>query len=61
MEQDDIYICGHTRKCKWKGSRSQLVDRPEPNSPILCWTQVCPRCGNDAFYVRNADGSKKKF
>lgn len=53
----DLYVCSHTRKCGWRGSYAQLSSRPSGSN---CTRQICPKCGNHEFYVRNPDGSKKK-
>ena len=43
----EIWRCGHTRKCEWKGSRDELAE--ERRDGLI--QHVCPRCGNDEFYV----------
>lgn len=48
---DEIWVCAHTRKCQWQGRYEDLID--QPCRKIRGMTkQVCPKCKNDAFYVR---------
>jgi hypothetical protein len=46
----EVWRCCHTRKCKWKGSREELHGVPHKEIPGAKQL-VCPRCGNDEFYV----------
>lgn len=48
FNKNEIYVCGHTRKCKWKGLLSEQKQRRDE----IGYTYICPRCGNDSFYVR---------
>lgn len=51
----EVWVCGHTRKCRWKGTEKELVYVPSTDrlSNILGVTKAtCPRCGGDSFYVR---------
>jgi uncharacterized protein (DUF983 family) len=52
----EVWHCGHTRKCQWKGPHESLVQRPERFGT----TGTCPRCGNDEFYVRDVNGKPIK-
>lgn len=51
--KNEIWVCGHTRKCGWKGKQSELVFVEDKDRfKIKSSTGTCPKCGNDAFYVR---------
>ncbi|KVP84500.1 hypothetical protein WJ95_20255 [Burkholderia ubonensis] len=57
-DEHDIPIeCSNTRKCDWKGMHSDLAagGPAKGYSGKLKITQyVCPKCGNDAYYKREA-------
>lgn len=48
----EIWVCGHTRKCKWQGRYDELVGVPDRRMGPGVTRSVCPRCGNEEFYVR---------
>jgi hypothetical protein len=50
-KNDEPIECSHTRKCGWKGMRSDLVG--VPHKTIKQAQQlVCPKCGCDSYYRR---------
>jgi hypothetical protein len=55
MKTDELWVCGHTRKCGWSGAHSELVQIPDKRMAhlaIKCTKGTCPKCGGDSFYVR---------
>ena len=61
-EPVEIWVCGHTRKCGWKGLEHERLDAPckrFSTGGLKVTAQVCPKCGNDEFYVRKATPATK--
>lgn len=46
----EIWRCSHVRKCKWEGLKEELHAVLDKKDPMITH-HVCPRCGNDDFYV----------
>lgn len=51
----ELWVCGRTKKCGWKGLQTDLVYVPD----LKCSRQdlnpkvgTCPKCGRRDFYVR---------
>lgn len=52
---NELWVCGHTRKCGWKGRFYDLKSKPDPMSErvgIPVTKSVCPKCDGDSFYIR---------
>jgi len=54
MSEAEIWHCAHTRKCGWKGPYEGLLQLPDTEMVrgVKATKGVCPKCGNDSFYVR---------
>lgn len=49
---EEYYQCCHTRKCKWVGTKDELVEVPSTQwEDINAVDLVCPKCGNPEHYV----------
>jgi len=48
----EIWSCDHTRKCGWEGRQDDLLQVPDRAMGPGVTQGVCPKCGNDEFYVR---------
>lgn len=48
----EIWICGHTVKCGWQGQNHELIYIPDSSKSLRCTTGTCPKCGNNAFWIR---------
>lgn len=51
----EVWTCGHTRKCKWKGVECCLKLRQvAPHE----YESVCPSCGGNEFYIKKVQAEK---
>lgn len=59
-KEKEYWQCGHTRKCGWIGEYEDLggVKNTEHDN-INMTDSVCPKCGNDDFYVLNEEEYQK--
>lgn len=55
----EIWVCGHTRKCRWSGPESELKYIPDGDKALPSFTATCPNCGNSEFYIRDSRKGKK--
>ncbi|WP_296652819.1 hypothetical protein [Paraburkholderia sp.] len=51
--RDEPIECSKTRKCGWKGMHSDLVSAPHKRF-ANAQQHVCPCCGCDSYYRREA-------
>lgn len=55
---EELWVCGHTKKCGWKGKKEEILHVPIPAKSKLfvkglnASQSSCPKCGNHEFYVR---------
>ncbi len=47
----EIFFCCRIRKCGWRGQEHELFPVTKRRNPGVMY-QVCPKCGEDEFYVR---------
>ena len=55
-EPNEIWVCGHTRKCRWQGTKDEtalVIIRPGVSE------YVCPKCGFNEFYIGKPRPAKK--
>jgi len=57
---DELWHCTHTKKCRWVGHEEELIQIPYPKLHQSATRGVCPRCGNESFYVRPKCGQPKE-
>ena len=59
-KEKEYWQCGHTRKCKWIGEYKDLDEvRNKQHSKIGMTDLVCPKCGNNEFYILNEEEYQK--
>lgn len=60
--ESDVYVCGHTKKCGWKGFNRELIQVPDvkfnKQHNIKSTRGTCPKCGCGEFYIRPRCGDK---
>jgi hypothetical protein len=49
-DSEEIWVCGHTRKCGWRGLESEL-DWSASVGMLQTRQGICPECGHDEFQI----------
>lgn len=57
-KEKEYWQCTHIRKCKWVGENKDL-DKVKQHSDINMINSVCPKCGNDEFYILTEEQYQK--
>ena len=59
-KEKEYWQCSHIRKCKWVGEYKDLDEvKDKQHSDINMTNSVCPKCGNDEFYVLTEEQYQK--
>ncbi len=48
----EIYFCHRTKNCGWRGAHDDLRSIRDSSPGFDIFKMVCPRCGNNAFWVK---------
>ena len=60
IKEQKYWQCSHIRKCKWIGKYEDLDSvRNTEHSDVYMTDCVCPRCGNEEFYVLSEEEYQK--